>query len=105
MRQIIIGIALGGASLFGAPDVASACSSQNTYSVRQCISAEWRGQTRFLVNSCNRQIEAVWCYQGVDCRTGSRWWANSWTIPAGRSYPLRSQYSVRFSACRYTFWD
>lgn len=100
-------VALCCAASLAAPSAVRACGSQDAYAARQCISVEWRGEVRYLVNGCNRQIEAVWCYQGHDCRSGARWWASSWTIPAGRSYPLSYNftYDVTFNACRYTFWD
>ncbi len=93
------------------PDTAFACNSADTYSARQCINAVNRsGGGWRLVNGCSRQISAVWCVEGSRhnrCRSGSTWWSSSWTIAGGGSYtvPAQGGHRIRYTACRYTFWD
>lgn len=54
------------------------------------------GGGRVLANNCGKPVEATWCYVDAEC---SRESGSTWTIGAGRSYPVSASREVRWAAC------
>lgn len=54
------------------------------------------GGGRLLSNQCGETVEVSWCHVETECgRSG-----NSWTLGAGRSWPVSAHGEVRYAACR-----
>lgn len=99
------------AVIVGFPTASFACDGSSSYSASQCVNVFWSGNKRYIENTCNKKIEAVWCFEGGSqnnrCRDASGWkkFNNSWSLGPGRNWPISTQGRVRYNACRFTFWD
>lgn len=51
---------------------------------------------RVLVNNCSGPVEIGWCYTPGDCDTET---GSSWTVAAGRSWPVSAEKPIRWAAC------
>lgn len=54
------------------------------------------GPGRVLSNQCGGPVEVAWCSVGGECERGA---GNSWTVQAGRSWPVDSRNEIRWGAC------
>lgn len=51
---------------------------------------------RVLINNCPGPVEIGWCYTPGDCDTET---GSSWTVAAGRSWPVSAEKPIRWAAC------
>lgn len=96
----------GGSTYTPAATLQPAPQAANTSQIAvQCMSVRRDpngNYAAYLENHCGVTIEAIWCVEGYDCRNGTWGMTNTWTIGAGRNYPItgaRNGGTIHYFGC------